>query len=133
MESNNSRDDTPIGRISLGSQPLGTPSDEDLQTRAEEIAESEGLEADQVNERHLEQARRELLGEAILPSDLPDRNVESLNPQEPVGTMGRMAPKIIPSDEELIPEQLVTEGVEDALHEEMKVADEELDEENNTE
>ena len=98
----------------------GAVSRQDIQRRAEELAVIDGLRAQDADERYREQARLEMEGEEVGPEDvLPE--AEELDDREAVlGEAGHHVPNVGWGDEELIGEKLFTQGVDEALHDEMR-------------
>ncbi len=116
------------GRIEEHGQGLGT-SDEDLvRKRAREIAVTNGRRAEEVDQRDLDQARQELeMAQNALPNSVEEEEEEAFTPREgPMGvSSGRAARTKIATDEEVLPEDLVQEGVEEAAHDRMVAGNEE--------
>jgi len=100
---------------------MGVPSPEDVEERARELARLDGR-AGRVRDDDREQARRELTGHAA-PTVEPSEAEEEIEPSSPwdaaPGSPGREAVTHGPEDEAAVPEQLVEEGMDEALHDEM--------------
>lgn len=111
------------GKILLHAAGLGEPTNDAINARAKEIAEIEG-HSDPTKE-DFERARAELRG-TTLPAGGPDdvSSMESLSrdPSEPLAQRGRQVPNYDGTDEEAATERLVTEGVEEAQHDQMFAA-----------
>ncbi len=107
------------GKISLHGDGFGAPSPDSVEKRAREIALIAEREADEFTDADWDQARRELLG--ALPSNAPeetDDNAEVVEEWNVVASStGHRAPRI--EDDENLGEQLVTDGVEEAAHDQM--------------
>ncbi|MBV9657712.1 MAG: hypothetical protein JO295_06340 [Verrucomicrobia bacterium] len=115
------------GKISHGTDGAGVPGERDVLRRARELARIDGLGPEAVDERYLEQARRELHGEATGPDDLVAES-DSLADRDPViGSRGRHTPNVATSDEQTAGEKLYAGGVDEAWHDEMRTASETLD------
>ncbi|HEX2854594.1 MAG TPA: hypothetical protein VHO24_15290 [Opitutaceae bacterium] len=111
------------GKILLHSAGLGEPTNDAINRRARELAVIEGRE--EPTKVDFEQARAELRG-TTLPVGGPDdvSSMESLSrdPSEPMAQHGRQVPNYEGTDEEVSAERLVTEGVEEAQHDQMFAA-----------
>ena len=111
------------GKIEDNSAGLGVPSPEQLEERAKELAILDNRSI--VTDDDRRNARRELLGEAGPGNDAEgaDSMVAAVVTwDEAPGSTGTQAPEILPQDEASIGEQLVEEGMEEALHDEMMEA-----------
>jgi hypothetical protein len=109
------------GKIEDGAAGLGVPSPEQQEIRAIDLAELAGRASSEVTDADREQARRELLGEAMGALFPPEGPIMaySVSWSEPPGSTGSKTPVRGPEDEAAMDEQLVEEGVEEALHDEM--------------
>jgi len=110
------------GRFTEQKHGIGTVTREMVLKRARELALINGR--DRVLDSDFAQAKRELTKEEDLPPE-PDA-MEKLTEDErwePVPeSVGKEAPKVPASDEQMFAEKLVEEGVEDAEHDQMKRA-----------
>lgn len=104
------------GRIADHSHGLGTVTEEMVQRRAREIAETNGRLPHEFNALDVDQARSELLGRQIETSEMPEdfREWDEL-PAQP----GRRAITRNADDEQTVAEELVEEGVQEAEHEQL--------------
>ena len=104
---------------------IGTVTPEMVEKRAVELALINGRAATEVSQTDLEQAKRELTGESDLdPGEAALESVPESERWDPVpGSTGHQAPKSIEDDEDdegrSIGEQLVSEGVNEAEHDQM--------------
>lgn len=96
-----------------------------VEARARELAEIDGLDADQVNEGHRQQAREELSGAADpdVPNDDEGLEAGLINEDDVLGESGGAT---LPAtnaaqsgDEQTIGESLYTEGIDEADHDRM--------------
>lgn len=107
------------GKISLHGDGLGAPSPDTVEKRAREIALIAERDPDEFTDADWDQARRELLGapSANAPEET-NENAEVVEEWNVVASStGRRAPRI--EDEENLGEQLVTDGIEEAAHDQM--------------
>ena len=118
------------GKILAGIGGAGLPTPADLRQRAEELAKIDGLTPQDVDDRYLEQARQELMGDEIAPDDVLPEADELAAGDDVLGESGRHVPNMGPSDENTVGEKLVAEGMDEALHEEMREGSRKLDREN---
>jgi len=102
------------GKIEEHSYGLGVVTEADVEQRARELALLDGRKIPNKVDR--EQAWMELLG---FEPELDPEEVETVSWSAAVGSRGRKVPRVGPEDEALVDEELVTEGVEEALHDEM--------------
>lgn len=112
---------------------MGVPSPEDIERRAREIALIDERDPDEFTDADWNQARRELLGEVeTVP---PEENEETLKLENewevtPDDRGHRVPRPGVDENEETVGEHLVTDGVEEAAHDQMLEArKEELEEE----
>lgn len=114
---------TPDGKISIHDQGAGVPSPDEVEQRAGELAAIAGRAASDFSESDLEQARRELLhGGPAGPAD-EDESVAGISSWDDVpGSTGTHAENRGPTDEANIAQELVQEGLDEALHDEMREA-----------
>src|SRR6476660_2122199 len=120
----------PAGKISVHGNGFGAPSPDEVEKRAREIALIAEREPDEFTDADWDQARRELLGaqETNAPEETKE-NAEVVEEWNVVASsLGHRAPRR--EDEENLGEQLVTDGVEEAVHDQMLEArKEELEQE----
>jgi hypothetical protein len=109
----------PAGKISVHGNGVGTPSPDEVEKRAREIALIAERDPDEFTDADWDQARRELLGSQT--SNAPeetDENAEVVEEWNVVASStGHRAHRN--EDEENLGEQLVTEGNEEAAHDQM--------------
>lgn len=121
------------GKISVHGKGLGVPSQEDVERRAREIALIDERDPERFSDADWAQARHELLGEVIsLPSEESERGSNSEKEWEVVAeNRGHRVPRPgVDENEETLGEHLVTDGVEEASHDQMLEArKEELEQE----
>jgi hypothetical protein len=122
----------PGGKISLHGDGLGAPSPEQVEKRAREIALIDERNPEDFTDADWNQARRELLGDAISsPPEETEDNVKLREEWEIVaGDTGHRVPRPGTEEEQSLGENLVADGVEEANHDQMLEArKEELEEE----
>jgi hypothetical protein len=119
-----------VEKLKRTARPWGVSSPQDLEKRAKEIALIAGRTEPTPSDR--QQARAELLATDLPPtvSEDGDGNMQSLSrdPSDPATDRGRQAPEYIDVDEEQAVERLALEGVEEAQHEQMVQARNDIDE-----
>jgi hypothetical protein len=120
----------PAGKISLHGGGLGAPSPDEVEKRAREIALIAERDPDEFTDADWDQARRELLGTQA--HTAPEETVENAEVVEEwnvvASSSGHRAPR--GEDEETLGEQLVSDGLEEAAHDQMVEArKEELEQE----
>ncbi len=107
------------GKISVHGDGFGAPSPDDVEKRAREIALIAERDPDEFTDADWNQARRELLGAAG--AGAPEETAENAEVVEEwnvvASSSGHRAPRV--EDEENLGEQLVTEGSEEAAHDQM--------------
>jgi hypothetical protein len=111
------------GKILLHASGLGEPTEDNIRARAKEIAEIEGRAAP--TKEDLERARAELRGTTVPvggPDDVSSTQSLSRDPSDPLAQRGRQVPNHEGTDEEVATERLVSEGVEEAQHDQMFAA-----------
>jgi hypothetical protein len=118
------------GKISVHGGGVGVPSPDAVEKRAREIAMIAERDPDEFTDADWDQARRELLG--AQPNTAPEETEENAEVVEEwnvvASSMGHRAPRV--EDEENLGEQLVSDGIEEAVHDQMLEArKEELDQE----
>jgi hypothetical protein len=107
------------GKISVHGNGLGAPSPEQVEARAREIAMIDERDPDEFTDADWEQARRELHGAAIPePPEETRQNADLVDEWEvtPTDTGHRVGAA---EEEESLGELLVTDGVEEANHDQM--------------
>jgi hypothetical protein len=121
----------PAGKISLHGDGLGAPSPDEVEKRAREIALIAERDPDEFTDADWDQARRELLGTAatMTAPEETEENAEVVEEWNVVASSsGHRAPRV--EDEENLGEQLVSDGLEEAAHDQMVEArKEELEQE----
>jgi hypothetical protein len=126
----------PAGKITVHGMGFGAPTPEQVEKRAREIALIDERDPDQFTDSDWNQARRELLGETLPPP--PEESEEAAKMQgEWEVTPNDRGHKVnrpgASDDEESVGEQLVSDGVEEATHDQMLEARrEELEQEGGT-
>jgi len=112
----------PGGKINVHGMGLGAPTPEQVEARAREIALIDEREPNEFTDTDWNQARRELLGEVMPPP--PEESEEAAKMEEewevtPDDRGRRVNRPGAEDDEESVGEQLVTDGVEEAIHDQM--------------
>lgn len=108
------------------------PSPDAVEKRAREIAMIAEREPDEFTDTDWDQARRELLGtQATTAPEETEANAEVVEEWNVVASStGHRAPRV--EDDENLGEQLVSDGIEEAVHDQMLEArKEELEQEKN--
>jgi hypothetical protein len=110
------------GKISLHGNGMGVPSPEEVEKRAREIAMIDERDPEEFTDADWAQARRELLGEVIPPP--PEESEEAAKLEEdwevtPDDRGHRVPRPGVDENEETVGEHLVTDGVEEASHDQM--------------
>jgi len=129
----NDHSQPPAGKITLHGSGLGVASPEEVEKRAREIAMIDERDPDEFTDEDWNQARRELLGEPASPP--PEESEEAAKLEEewevtPDDRGHRVPRPGVDENEESVGEHLVTDGVEEASHDQMLEARrEELEEE----
>jgi hypothetical protein len=101
---------------------MGVPGPEDIERRAREIAMIDEREADQFTDADWSQAREELLGEVeTQPPEEDDKNIKLKDDWEMTpDDRGHRVPRPgVEEDEETLGEHLVSDGREEAAHDQM--------------
>jgi hypothetical protein len=107
------------GKIIVHSEGAGVPSPDAIRERARELAVIAGRATSDFTDGDWEQAKHELLRSGTPPAD-EDQMISTVTTwDEAPGTTGHQVKNYGPQDEANIAEELVTEGVEEALHDEM--------------
>ncbi|CAN5226895.1 hypothetical protein BH20VER2_BH20VER2_02000 [soil metagenome] len=110
-----------FGKISVHGNGLGAPTPELVEKRAREIATINERDPDEFTEADWEQARQELLGQQNTAPDDADETIDALSERDEVpGESGHRAPRAgLDEDEEGLGARLVTDGAEEAAHDQM--------------
>ena len=111
------------GKMLVHEKGLGEATAEQVEARAAEIAATEGRSAPNAEDR--DRARAELDGSTLPPAGADDpvgENSLSRDPSDPPAQHGRQKANRDGIDEEKATERLVTEGVEEAQHDQMVAA-----------
>lgn len=112
----------PAGKISVHGNGFGAPSPDNVEKRAREIALIAERDPDEFTDADWDQAKRELLGTPV--SNAPeetDENADVVDEWNVVASSaGHRAPRI--EDDENVGEQLVEDGVQEAVHDQMVAA-----------
>src|ERR1043166_444932 len=107
------------GKIIVHSAGAGVPSPDAIRERARELAVIAGRAASEFTDADWEQAKRELLQSGTPPADEDEMVAAVTTWDEVPGSPGHQAKNYGPQDETNIAQELVEEGVEEALHDEM--------------
>ena len=110
------------GKIEVHGNGVGTPSREDVERRAREIALIDERDPDEFTDADWNQARHELLGDVM--TGPPEENADTLKLRReweviPEDTGHRVPRPGIEEDEESVGEHCVSEGVEEAARDQM--------------
>jgi hypothetical protein len=107
------------GKISVHGDGVGVPSPDAVEKRAREIAMIAERNPDEFTDADWDQARRELLGaQANNAPEETEENAEVVEEWNVVASsIGHRAPRV--EDDENLGEQLVTDGIEEAVHDQM--------------
>lgn len=107
------------GRISVHGDGVGVPSPDAVERRAREIALIAERDPEEFTDADWDQARRELLGDqAHIAPEETEENAEVVEEWNVVASsMGHRAPRT--EDDENVGEQLVADGIEEAVHDQM--------------
>ncbi|MFL6590103.1 MAG: hypothetical protein ACJ8M4_08025 [Chthoniobacterales bacterium] len=110
----------PAGKISVHGDGFGAPSPDEVEKRAREIALIAERDPDEFTDADWEQARRELRGGQMANApEETDENAEVVEEWNVVASSsGHRAPKVEQDDDNL-GEQLVSDGIEEAVHDQM--------------
>jgi hypothetical protein len=128
----NERPNSPHGKIDVHGNGLGVPSPEMVEKRAREIAMIDERDPDQFTEEDWRQAKNELIGLAEAHAPEVDDQVEGeLSERDDIpGASGHRVPRNGFDGDEALGEELVTDGIAEAAHDQMVEARrEELEEE----
>jgi hypothetical protein len=121
-----------LGKISVHGNGVGVPSPEAVEKRAREIAMIDERDPNEFTDADWNQAREELIG--VEHASAPEETEQNAKVTEewnvvPSST-GHRAPRPGVEEDETLGEQLVTDGLEEAAHDQMLEARrEELEEE----
>src|SRR5688572_5057995 len=109
-------------KIMQHAEGLGAPTSETVRQRAREIAVINGHE--EFSEDDWRTAKRELHGGHESNDTNGDREMTSMVSEHDmvVGSMGRHLPNMMPEDNENVLEELIAEGMDEAVHEQMLAA-----------
>src|ERR1043166_1677785 len=109
----------PAGKISMHGAAIGAPCPATVEKPAREIALIAERDPDEFTDADWDQARRELLGDqSVGAPEETNENAEVVEEWNVVASStGHRAPRI--EDEENLGEQLVTDGIEEAAHDQM--------------
>ena len=109
------------GKISLHGNGMGVPGPEDIEKRAREIAMIDERNPEEFTDADWNQARQELMGvENNNPPEETEDNAEVTEEWNVVpGTKGHRAPRQIDEEDESLGEHLVSDGREEAAHDQM--------------
>ena len=113
------------GKILDHSAGIGEVSRAEIEQRARELAEIDGLDADQVNEGHRFQARQEMLGASDADAANDDEGAiadlidEDDVPGESGAAVSTTNNSSVDGDDQTIGEELVNEGIGEADHDRM--------------
>jgi hypothetical protein len=121
----------PPGKITVHGNGVGAPTPEQVEQRAREIAMIDERDPEEYTDSDWDQARRELLGQDI--HDPPEETKDNINLEDEwevvAKNTGHRAPRPGVNDE-MVGEQLVSGGVDEATHDQMLEArKEELEQE----
>src|ERR1700731_2800325 len=125
----------PSGKITVHGAGLGLPSVEEVEKRAREIAIIDERDPNEFTDADWNQARKELMG--VEHASAPEETEQNAKVTEewnvvPSST-GHRAPRPGVEEDETLGEQLVTDGLEEAAHDQMLEARrEELEQEGGT-
>lgn len=120
------------GKIELHGSGMGVPSSEDIEKRAREIAMIDERNPDEFTDAEWKQAREELMGadNNNPPEETPENSEVTEEWEVVAGSKGHRAPRQIPEEDESLGEHLVSDGREEAAHDQMLEArKEELEQE----
>jgi hypothetical protein len=118
------------GKIEVHGNGMGVASPDAVEKRAREIAMIAERDPDEFTDADWDQARRELLGtQTTIAPEETEANAEVVEEWNVVASStGHRAPRV--EDDENLGEQLVSDGMEEAVHDQMLEArKEELEEE----
>lgn len=110
-----------FGKISVHGDGMGAPTPELIEKRAREIALISERNPDDFTDADWDQARRELFGEeTITAAEDAGGLVDTLSDRDSaLDEAGHRAPRAGVDDDEMLGEQLVSGGLEEAAHDQM--------------
>ena len=110
-----------FGKISLHGDGLGAPTPELIEKRARELALIAERDPNDFNDGDWDQAQRELMGVATHSAPEETReNAELIDDWDVVpGSTGERAPRAGVDDDETVGQQLVSDGLDEAAHDQM--------------
>ena len=123
---------SPHGKINLHGNGLGVPSPETVERRAREIAMIDERNPDEFSEEDWRQAKNELIGlDASHAPEVDDEVEDEMTERDDIpGASGHRAPRSGFEEDVNVGEELVSGGLEEAVHDQMLEARrEELEEE----
>jgi len=109
-------------KIIQHSAGLGTPNSETVRRRAREIARINGRS--EFNEEDWREAKRELHGGHNLNDTNGDMEMTAAVSEHDmvIGSLGHHSTNMLPEDGENVLEELIAEGMDEAVHEQMLMA-----------
>ncbi len=109
------------GKISVHGNGVGAPNTEMVEKRAREIALIDERNPEEYTDADWDRARKELSGsETVTPADDTNEIIEGISDRDSVpGESGHRAARTGFDEDESVGEQLVTDGLEDAAHDQM--------------
>jgi hypothetical protein len=109
------------GKIEVHGNGLGAPSPEEVETRAREIAMIDERNPNEFTDADWKQARRELMGEENnTPPEETSDNADLTEEWTVVASSkGHRMPRPGTDEEETVGEHLVSDGLEEAAHDQM--------------
>jgi len=110
------------GKIELHGNGMGVPSPEDIERRARETAIIDERNPDEFTDADWNQARQELLGSENNepPEETPDNSEMTEEWEVVAGSKGHRVPRPgVDENEETLGEHLVSDGREEAAHDQM--------------
>ena len=123
---------SPHGKINLHGNGLGVPSPETVERRSREIAMIDERNPDEFSEEDWRQAKNELIGlDASHAPEVDDEVEDEMTERDDIpGASGHRAPRSGFEEDVNVGEELVSGGLEEAVHDQMLEARrEELEEE----
>lgn len=110
-----------FGKISVHGDGMGAPTPELIEKRAREIALISERNPDDFTDADWDQARRELFGEeAVTAPEDATGLVDTLSDRDSaLNESGHRAPRAGVEDDEMLGEKLVSDGLEEAAHDQM--------------
>lgn len=110
-----------FGKISVHGNGMGAPTPELVEKRAREIALIDERDPNNFTDADWDQARKELLGaETIAHAEDADERVDGISDRDSVpGETGHRAARAGLDDDETLGAHLVSDGLEEATHDQM--------------